>query len=83
MFPLVCVSKTTAGPPKIGHLEFLKRIDYVIPYARGIWNGCIILTDVKTIIDTSTEMFREMPVDMLTDDHRWITGVNGDPVYLC
>ncbi len=61
--PVILVGKATTRPAQIGDAEFLECAQHIVAIAIGIGNRGI-LTYPESTIDTGTEVFGKLAVDM-------------------
>ena len=66
VFPMVFVGKTAAGPTQNGNPHFFKCIYGVATHTVFVWYFRIF-ADIKSLVNTSAEMFAEMAVNILID----------------
>ena len=66
IFPVIGICKTATGPTQNRYIQFLQRIHHVGSHSIEIRNFRI-LANIQSAIDASTQMLREMAVDVLID----------------
>ena len=75
---MVRIGKTTSGPAKVGYLHFLQGIDHVVANTLRVWNGLVVISNIKSTIDAATQVFGEMTVNVFADLILASVGIEGD-----
>src|SRR5690554_5627707 len=75
ILPMIFVGKTTPGPTQYWHFQSLQCFYYVIPNTPSVGN-LRIRSYIDSFVDTSSEVFREMSIDVSVNSTLWLVHVD-------
>ncbi|MNE40542.1 hypothetical protein D3C80_1345700 [compost metagenome] len=64
---MVGIRKTATGPTQVGDIQVLEGFDDIRPHAIGMRNRVILFPHIKTIVNTASQVFGKMAVNMSAD----------------
>jgi hypothetical protein len=72
---MVFIGETAAGPAQVGYLYFFQRF-YNIQADTSFVGDAAILSYPESVVNTTTQVFGEMAVDMPADGYPGVTGID-------
>src|SRR5690606_40645368 len=68
ILPLIGISETTTRPAKVGYVQVLERFHHVVSNTFCMRDRGIVLPNIKATVNTTTQMYCKMSIDVLVDD---------------
>src|SRR5687767_11349339 len=67
VFPMIRVGKTSSRPTEVGNVQVFQGDNNIVADSGSVRHFCIAFSNIKSAIDTSSEMLGKMTVDVFTD----------------